>query len=33
MHADADYEAVRAILPDGVVPAYDGMTLTLEREG
>jgi len=31
MHADADYEAVRAILPDGVVPAYDGMRLVLER--
>jgi phosphoribosyl 1,2-cyclic phosphate phosphodiesterase len=33
MHADADYEAVRAKCPDGVIPAYDGMTLTLERVG
>jgi phosphoribosyl 1,2-cyclic phosphate phosphodiesterase len=31
MHADADYEAVRAKLPDGVIPAYDGLRLTLER--
>ena len=33
MHADADYEAVRVKCPDGVIPAYDGMTLTLERAG
>jgi phosphoribosyl 1,2-cyclic phosphate phosphodiesterase len=33
MHADVDYEAVRAKLPDGVIPAYDGMRLTLERAG
>lgn len=25
MHADMDYAALRAILPTGVVPAYDGM--------
>jgi phosphoribosyl 1,2-cyclic phosphate phosphodiesterase len=31
MHADVDYEVVRSKLPDGVIPAYDGMTLTLER--
>jgi phosphoribosyl 1,2-cyclic phosphate phosphodiesterase len=33
MHADADYEAVRAKLPEGVIPAYDGLRLTLERAG
>ena len=33
MNADADYEAVRVKCPDGVIPAYDGMTLTLERAG
>ena len=33
MHADADYEAVRAKLPDGVIAAYDGLRLTLERAG
>ena len=31
MHADVDYEALRAKLPEGVIPAYDGMRLTLER--
>jgi phosphoribosyl 1,2-cyclic phosphate phosphodiesterase len=30
MHADLDYEAVRQQLPDGVIPAYDGMRLVLE---
>jgi phosphoribosyl 1,2-cyclic phosphate phosphodiesterase len=25
-----DYEAVKAILPEGVVPAYDGIRLTVE---
>ncbi len=30
MHADLDYEAVRATLPDGVIPAYDGLRLTLD---
>ena len=33
MHADADYEAVRAKCPDGVIPGHDGMRLVLEREG
>ena len=27
MHTDMDYAALRAILPPGVEPAYDGMTL------
>jgi phosphoribosyl 1,2-cyclic phosphate phosphodiesterase len=30
MHADLDYEVLRQSLPAGVVPAYDGMKLTLE---
>ena len=30
MTADVDYEAVRQQLPDGVVPAYDGMRLVIE---
>jgi phosphoribosyl 1,2-cyclic phosphate phosphodiesterase len=29
MHADLDYEVLRQKLPDGVVPAYDGMRLDL----
>jgi phosphoribosyl 1,2-cyclic phosphate phosphodiesterase len=29
MHVDMDYESLRRTLPDGVEPAYDGMTLTL----
>ena len=29
MHSDLDYEAVRLKLPPNVVPAYDGMRLTL----
>ncbi len=33
MSAEADYEVVRSKLPDGVIPGYDGMQLTLEREG
>ena len=33
MHADLDYEVLRQSLPAGVIPAYDGMRLTLEREG
>ncbi len=28
MHIDLDYETLRAELPQGVEPAYDGMTLT-----
>jgi phosphoribosyl 1,2-cyclic phosphate phosphodiesterase len=31
MHADLDYEVLRQSLPSHVVPAYDGMRLTLER--
>ncbi len=31
MTADVDYEAVKTHLPDGVIPAHDGMRLTLER--
>jgi phosphoribosyl 1,2-cyclic phosphate phosphodiesterase len=31
MSAEADYEVVRSKLPDGVIPAYDGMRLTLDR--
>ena len=30
MHSDLDYEVLRQSLPAGVVPAYDGMRLTLE---
>jgi phosphoribosyl 1,2-cyclic phosphate phosphodiesterase len=29
MHIDLDYEALRARLPEHVVPAYDGMTLEI----
>jgi phosphoribosyl 1,2-cyclic phosphate phosphodiesterase len=31
MNADLDYEVLRLSLPPNVVPAYDGMRLTLER--
>jgi phosphoribosyl 1,2-cyclic phosphate phosphodiesterase len=31
MHSDLDYEVLRQSLPDGVIPAYDGMRLVLER--
>jgi phosphoribosyl 1,2-cyclic phosphate phosphodiesterase len=31
MHADLDYEVLRQKLPAQVVPAYDGMQLTLEQ--
>ena len=31
MHSDLDYEVLRQSLPKGVIPAYDGMRLTLER--
>jgi phosphoribosyl 1,2-cyclic phosphate phosphodiesterase len=31
MHSDLDYEVLRQSLPAGVVPAYDGMRLELER--
>ncbi len=30
MHSDLDYEEVQQHLPEGVIPAYDGMRLTLE---
>ncbi|MGA7806087.1 MBL fold metallo-hydrolase [Bradyrhizobium sp.] len=30
LHSDLDYEALRQSLPDNVVPAYDGMRLTVE---
>jgi phosphoribosyl 1,2-cyclic phosphate phosphodiesterase len=33
MHSDLDYEVLRQRLPTGVIPAYDGMQLTLERVG
>jgi phosphoribosyl 1,2-cyclic phosphate phosphodiesterase len=31
MHSDLDYEVLRAGLPPGVVPAYDGMRLSLDQ--
>ena len=30
MHADLDYEVLRQSLPEGVVPAYDGMRLEVQ---
>ncbi|MEA2940805.1 MAG: phosphoribosyl 1,2-cyclic phosphate phosphodiesterase [Bradyrhizobium sp.] len=30
MHSDLDYEALRLSLPPNVIPAYDGMRLTVE---
>ena len=30
LHSDLDYEVLRTKLPDGVVPAYDGMQLTID---
>ena len=30
MHSDLDYEVLRQSLPEGVVPAYDGMRLTVD---
>jgi phosphoribosyl 1,2-cyclic phosphate phosphodiesterase len=33
MHSDLDYEVLRQSLPPHVIPAYDGMRLTLERDG
>ena len=33
MHSDLDYEVLRQSLPPNVVPAYDGMRLTLDRRG
>jgi phosphoribosyl 1,2-cyclic phosphate phosphodiesterase len=31
MHSDLDYEVLRAGLPPGVVPGYDGMRLSLDQ--
>lgn len=33
MHSDLDYEVLRQSLPAGVLPAYDGMQLTLDGAG
>jgi len=33
LHSDLDYEVLRKSLPANVIPAYDGMRLTLERTG
>jgi phosphoribosyl 1,2-cyclic phosphate phosphodiesterase len=33
MHSDLDYEVLRLSLPPDVIPAYDGMRLTLEQAG
>ena len=33
MHSDLDYEVLRLSLPANVIPAYDGMRLTLEQAG
>jgi phosphoribosyl 1,2-cyclic phosphate phosphodiesterase len=33
MHSDLDYEVLRKTLPPDVIPAYDGMRLTLEQAG
>jgi phosphoribosyl 1,2-cyclic phosphate phosphodiesterase len=33
LHADLDYEVLRQSLPPHVVPAHDGMRLTLEQPG
>jgi phosphoribosyl 1,2-cyclic phosphate phosphodiesterase len=33
MHSDLDYEVLRRSLPPSVVPAFDGMRLTLEKSG
>ena len=30
LHSDLDYEVLRVKLPDGIVPAYDGMQLTID---
>ena len=30
LHTDLDYETLRRRLPEGVVPAYDGLTATVE---
>ena len=33
MHSDLDYEVLRLSLPPTIVPAYDGIRLTLEQAG
>jgi phosphoribosyl 1,2-cyclic phosphate phosphodiesterase len=33
MHSDLDYEVLRQSLPPDVIPAFDGMRLTLEQAG
>jgi phosphoribosyl 1,2-cyclic phosphate phosphodiesterase len=33
MHSDLDYEVLRQSLPPNVIPAHDGMRLTLEQAG
>jgi phosphoribosyl 1,2-cyclic phosphate phosphodiesterase len=33
MHVDMDYESLRRMLPPGIEPAYDGMTLTIPQAG
>jgi phosphoribosyl 1,2-cyclic phosphate phosphodiesterase len=33
MHSDLDYEVLRQSLPPDVIPAYDGMRLTVQQAG
>ena len=33
MHSDLDYEVLRQSLPPEVIPAYDGMRLTVQQAG
>ena len=33
MHSDLDYEVLRQSLPASVMPAHDGMRLTVEQAG
>jgi phosphoribosyl 1,2-cyclic phosphate phosphodiesterase len=33
LHSDLDYEVLRQSLPANIVPAYDGMSLTLDQAG
>jgi phosphoribosyl 1,2-cyclic phosphate phosphodiesterase len=33
LHQDLDYRTLAAALPDGVEPAYDGLSFELELEG
>ena len=32
LHHDIDYETLSKILPKGVIPAYDGLALNLEKK-